>query len=102
MGIVKFKVQLHGEVFMWELAKSHGALVFYSQPAKVVPLLAPEHRGTTWGHLERLQELPGERGCVLSVFCEHRDSSTLLPVPENRDQGRLQRKLPVWSCLPGQ
>ena len=40
------------------------------------------------------------KGCVTSVLHE-RKSLTLLPVPENRDQGRLQRKLRVWFCFPG-
>ena len=40
------------------------------------------------------------KGCVTPVLHE-RKSLTLLPVPENRDQGRLQRKLRVCFCFPG-
>lgn len=39
----------------------------------------------------KVLEVVRGKGCVRSVLHEYRDSPTLLPVPENRNQGRLQR-----------
>lgn len=98
LSTMKCKVLLHGG-FCIRLTVTHSP-VSHSQPAKTVPSL-PLNLEEPRGAIQQVSGSGRGKGCAPSVLHGHRDSPTLLPVPESRDQGRDQRKCSIGSCFPG-